>query len=95
MSSDIVERLCQAHQTMPVPSLASLYSDAADEIVRLRAEVKGLTGERDFNERQLVAEVAKVERLRAAGDALADALERRLNRHQHDAIDAWQEASRG
>lgn len=35
---DIVERLRQVHQTVPIPSIASLYSNAADEIVRLRAE---------------------------------------------------------
>ena len=27
---DIVERLRDAHQTVPIPSIASLYSDAAD-----------------------------------------------------------------
>ena len=36
MSSDIVERLRQAHQTVPIPAIASLYSDAADEIKRLQ-----------------------------------------------------------
>ncbi len=30
MSGDIVERLRDAHQTVPIPSIASLYSDAAD-----------------------------------------------------------------
>ena len=38
MSGDIVERLRRAHQTVPIPSIASLYSNAADEIERLRAE---------------------------------------------------------
>lgn len=37
MSRNVVERLRQAHQTVPIPSIASLYSDAADEIERLRA----------------------------------------------------------
>ena len=36
---DIVDRLRAAHQTSPIPSIASLYSNAADEIVDLRAEV--------------------------------------------------------
>jgi hypothetical protein len=30
MSGDIVERLRRAHQALPIPSIASLYSDAAD-----------------------------------------------------------------
>jgi hypothetical protein len=39
---DIVERLRDAHQTVPIPAIASLYSNAADEIERLGAEMERL-----------------------------------------------------
>ncbi len=67
---DIVERLRDAHQTVPIPSIASLYSDAADEI----------------------------ERLRAAGDAMADNFRRHVTacgvNDGRESLSAWQEARR-
>ncbi len=70
MSGDIVERLREAHQTVPIPSIASLYSDAADEI----------------------------ERLRAAGDAMADNFRRHVTacgvNDGRESLSAWQEARR-
>jgi hypothetical protein len=70
VSGDIVERLREAHQTVPIPSIASLYSDAADEI----------------------------ERLRAAGDAMADNFRRHVTacgvNDGRESLSAWQEARR-
>ncbi len=57
MSGDIVERLREAHQTVPIPSIASLYSNAAAEIERLRAEAERLTDEL----RQVANEIALAE----------------------------------
>ena len=65
-----MERLREAHQTVPIPSIASLYSDAADEI----------------------------ERLRAAGDAMADNFRRHVTacgvNDGRESLSAWQEARR-
>jgi hypothetical protein len=70
VSGDIVERLRDAHQTVPLPSIASIYSNAADEI----------------------------ERLRAAGDAMADNFRRHVTacgvNDGRESLSAWQEARR-
>lgn len=91
-----VTRLGGQHTAQEVMSDIMAMTTARTEIMRLRAEVKGLTGERDFNERQLVAEVAKVERLRAAGDAMAEYLMMSCRSDAaSDLVAAWREACRG
>jgi len=71
MSSDIVERLREAHQTVPIPAIASLYSNAADEVEWLRAEVERLRVQNRFLGEQGAiahanwkAQCAEVDRLR-------------------------------
>ena len=72
------------------------FAAARNEIMRLRAEVKELTSERDFYGRQWAAEGAEVERLRAAGDALAKWLWRGGGdlADMITAVAAWEEARR-
>ena len=104
---DIVERLRRAHQTVPIPSIESLYSNAADEITRLRAE-------RDATRLIVNDLTVEIHWLRAAGDALADSLRRSEEQFyahwfeegvvtekvreyvsEHSSLVAWQEARRG
>ncbi len=68
MSGDIVERLREAHQTVPIPAIASLYSNAADEIERLRAA-------REHTEQGIDKMLTEVKRLRAALQLIVDQLE--------------------
>jgi hypothetical protein len=80
---DIVERLREAHQTVPIPSIASLYSNAAAEIERLRQTVRDRDG---WNE-HLVLEVSHL--LLAVPRPFRMIVHRRAERIAH------QEARRG
>ncbi len=78
---DIVERLREAHQTVPIPSIASLYSNAADEIERLEAARQQLLNAARGYMDMVCEERDKNERLRAergAEHALADQLHNAL-----------------
>ncbi len=89
---DIVERLRDAHQTVPIPAIASLYSNAADEIKRLRAEVRGFQAESGCWQRWHDAERALTDQL---ADALRDeARNRTLRGSAARALDAHEEARR-
>jgi hypothetical protein len=81
VSGDIVERLRQAHQTVPIPSIASLYSNAADAIEQRDAE--------------LAAERAEVERLRAAVDVFVAEVDAVHYKHVLYPLCNWCEASDG
>ena len=111
--ADLAERFLW-RDNMLLDRIAHLTADLdvlCDEVDRLRAEVKGLTAERDFNKRQLVAEVAEVNRLRSWIDRQEprdfytsticpichNATERRYMRPVDDHVAGcpWREARRG
>jgi uncharacterized coiled-coil DUF342 family protein len=93
--SDIVERLRALAKVIDAPHAL----EAADEIERLRDEVISMRAERDSAQTQCrhlsdriasnAAERAEIERLRAAGDALAEVVD-----EWPELAEAWQEARR-
>lgn len=62
MTADLVKRLREHHQTVPIPGIASIYSNAADRLEALEADVVRLTAERDAL-KALVAELAQFDPL--------------------------------